>query len=210
MKRVARAADVGARQAWLWRHRTLSDKDVVGDRPRVLVDVSAIIKHDAQTGIQRVVRAVWSDLSRRDQEDFQVVPVHATNTRGYCYASPNFLVDGRAELPATPVSVRPGDRFLGLDLSAHLLPKYRRQLKAWRAHGASIHLVVYDLLPLMRPDWLTAQPPPTFVGGLRWSLKKPIRRSAFRTKLHTIFASNSRDRGSPGSQNRADCEWEPT
>lgn len=156
MKGVARAADVGARQAWLWRHRDSFGGDVVGDRPRVLVDVSAIIRHDAQTGIQRVVRAVWSDLSRRNQEAFQVVPVYATNTRGYCYAPRDFLVDGSMEMPATPVSVRPGDKFLGLDLSAHLLPKYRRQLRAWRAHRASIHIVVYDLLPLMHPEWFNS------------------------------------------------------
>ena len=153
MKRVARAANIGARQAWLWRHRDAFGRGVSGERPRVLVDVSAIIRHDAQTGIQRVVRAVWSDLASRNQDEFQVLPVYATSTRGYCYAPASFLVDGSGELPATPVSVRAGDKFLGLDLSAHLLPKYRRQLRAWRSHGASIHLVVYDLLPLMRPDW---------------------------------------------------------
>ncbi len=54
------------------------------------------------------------------------------------------------------VRVREGDKFLGLDLSAHLLPKYRRQLRAWRAHGATVHLIVYDLLPLQRPSWFTA------------------------------------------------------
>ena len=153
MKKVARAANIGARQAWLWRHRDAFGRGVSGERPRVLVDVSAIIRHDAQTGIQRVVRAVWSDLASRNQDEFQVLPVYATSARGYCYAPASFLVDGSGELPAKPVSVRAGDKFLGLDLSAHLLPKYRRQLRAWRSHGASIHLVVYDLLPLMRPDW---------------------------------------------------------
>jgi len=51
--------------------------------------------------------------------------------------------------------MRAGDRFLGLDLSAHLLPKYTSQLRAWRQNGASVHLVVYDLLPLLRPDWFS-------------------------------------------------------
>ena len=156
MKKVVRAADIGARQAWLWRHRDSFGRGVRGERPRLLVDVSAIIRHDAQTGIQRVVRAVWSELAKRDLADLQVLPVYATNIRGYCYAPANYLVNGSGELPATPVSVRAGDKFLGLDLSAHLLPKYRRQLKAWRSHGASIHLIVYDLLPLIRPDWFNA------------------------------------------------------
>jgi glycosyltransferase involved in cell wall biosynthesis len=155
MKRVVRAADVGARQAWLWRNRFNFGEVVHGDRPRLLVDVSAILRHDAQTGIQRVVRAVWSELRTRSGDDLLVVPVFATNTHGYCYAPVDFLEQRRGGSSLEAVRVRPGDKFLGLDLSAHLLPNYRRQLKAWRSFGATVHLVVYDLLPLERPEWFS-------------------------------------------------------
>jgi glycosyltransferase involved in cell wall biosynthesis len=153
MKRVARAGDVGARQAWLWRNRSAFERLRPADRPRLLVDVSAIIHHDAQTGIQRVVRAVWSELKRRSGPHFSALPVYATSTQGYCYAPPDFLDRKEHVRPGEAVGVQPGDKFLGLDLSAHLLPKYQRQLKAWRGNGASIHFVVYDLLPLTRPEW---------------------------------------------------------
>jgi glycosyltransferase involved in cell wall biosynthesis len=156
MSRVAKAAHVGARQAWLWRNRFAFGKPVHSDCPRLFVDVSTILRHDAQTGIQRVVRAVWSELRDRTGDDVLVLPVYATESRGYCYAPIDFLDRRGGPLGAEPVCVRPGDKFLGLDLSAHVLPKYRRQLGAWRAHGASIHLVVYDLLPLLRPDWFNA------------------------------------------------------
>jgi glycosyltransferase involved in cell wall biosynthesis len=119
----------------------------------LLVDVSAIIRHDAKTGIQRVVRAVYSELSRRNGQGFLLRPIFATTRRGYCYAPIDFLDRRSRILPAEPVAAGPGDKFLGLDLSAHLLPRYREQLKAWRRHGATMHLVVYDLLPLERPDW---------------------------------------------------------
>ncbi|GAA3896096.1 hypothetical protein GCM10022276_13880 [Sphingomonas limnosediminicola] len=146
---------MGARQAWLWRNRAIfgGTGAVVG--PRLLVDVSAIIRHDAQTGIQRVVRAVWSELYRRRGAGFDVIPVYATSKHGYCYAVADH--DGKLS-PAVvlePVRVDAGDKFLGLDLSAHLLPKYRQQLRAWRNHGATVHLIVYDLLPLQRPAWFT-------------------------------------------------------
>ena len=155
MSKVKKAAHVGARQAWLWRNRFAFGAAIHSERPRLLVDVSAILRHDAQTGIQRVVRAVWSELARRSGEKFVVLPIYATSAQGYCYAPPDFLDRKGGVIGSIPVSVRPGDKFLGLDLSAHLLPKYRRQLKAWRAFGASIHLVVYDLLPLLRPDWFS-------------------------------------------------------
>jgi glycosyltransferase involved in cell wall biosynthesis len=123
-------------------------------QPRLLVDVSVIVRHDAQTGIQRVVRAVWTNLLERSQTAFDVVPVYANRTHGYRYASRDFLTRPADErVTGTPVRARPGDRFLGLDLSAHLLPSHVRQIRRWRTKGMTTHLVVYDLLPLQRPDW---------------------------------------------------------
>ncbi len=157
MRRLSSAARFGARAAWLWRHRLAFGEPTGPDAPRLLVDVSAIIRHDAQTGIQRVVRAVWSELRRRDGQGFELVPVCASNSRGYCYAPIDFLDRAMGELARDPVRARSGDKFLGLDLSAHFLPKYRQQLRAWRSHGATLHMVVYDLLPLQRPQWFSAK-----------------------------------------------------
>lgn len=155
MKRgIQRVAHLGARHAWLWRNRSSFKNDKANDQPRLLVDISAVLRHDAQTGIQRVVRAVWSELRRRSGNGVTVVPVFATSTHGYCYAPTDFF-NKKIGADLEPVSVRQGDKFLGLDLSAHLLPKYRKQLRAWRASGASVHVVVYDLLPSLRPEWFT-------------------------------------------------------
>jgi glycosyltransferase involved in cell wall biosynthesis len=151
------AADFGARQIWLWRHRRRFGETTRADQPRLLVDVSAIIRHDAQTGIQRVVRAVWSQLARRNGQGFELVPVYATHSHGYCYAPIEFLNSTSVSRSKEPVRARSGDKFLGLDLAAHVLPKYRQQVRAWRKHGATVHLVVYDLLPLLRPQWFNSK-----------------------------------------------------
>ncbi|MFL6760262.1 glycosyltransferase family 4 protein [Sphingomonas sp.] len=156
MKWLVRTAAAVARHRWLWRHRSSFAVAVRRERWSLLVDVSAIIQHDAQTGIQRVVRAVWSELRHREDREFIIAPVYATPEHGYCYAPLGFL-EGSRELDRQPVVAGCGDMFLGLDLSAHLLPKYRSQLRGWRASGATIHLVVYDLLPLVRPAWFSRQ-----------------------------------------------------
>ena len=156
MKPISRLMSAGARKAWLWNNGDRFAEPAATDRPRLLVDVSAIIRSDAQTGIQRVVRAVWSELLRRNGQGFALQPVFARNRRGYCYAPIDFLAGTHSCSVAEAVRVRPGDKFLGLDLSAHLLPHYRPQLNAWKASGATIHLVVYDLLPLLRPEWFSA------------------------------------------------------
>jgi glycosyltransferase involved in cell wall biosynthesis len=155
---MPRAAATGARKAWLWRNRFQFVERTDSDVPRLLVDVSEIIRNDAQTGIQRVVRAVFSELDRRSGNGFLVQPVFASSTHGYCYAPSGFLRPTGAiesHVPR-PVKVRGNDKFLGLDLAAHLLPYYRSQLSAWKANGATIHLLVYDLLPLDHPEWFSA------------------------------------------------------
>lgn len=155
MKSFARASELGARHTWLWRYRRGGGDPAGGDRPRLLVDVSTILRYDAQTGIQRVVRAVWSELFRSNGPGLEVLPVYATSAHGYCYAPLDFL-ERKADAQApTPVRLRSVDKFLGLDLSAHLLPKYRQQIREWRANGATVHVMVYDLLPLQRPAWFT-------------------------------------------------------
>jgi len=143
-----------ARRAWIWNNKP-SFVQCPGQRPRLLVDVSAIIRHDAQTGIQRVVRGVWSELSRRSGHDFDAIPVHASRRRGYCYAPFDFLDNRPLALEHRPAAIAPGHQFLRLDLSAHLMPKYVEQIRAWRLIGAKAHIVVYDLLPLQHPEWFT-------------------------------------------------------
>ncbi len=154
-----------SRSAWLWRNRNDYTENTSGLRPRLIVDVSVIIRHDAQTGIQRVVRAVWSELTKHDGRAFDLVPVFASHQHGYTYAPPGFLEEGSQPHSQEPVRARSGDKFLGLDLSAQLLPKYRGQLRAWRAAGCTVHLIVYDLLPITRPEWFN---PSTVSHFGRW------------------------------------------
>lgn len=136
-----------------------------GPRPRLLVDVSQIIRRDDQTGIQRVVRSVWSELARRNSADFDVVPVFASAKHGYHVAPLDFL-DRQASLESRPIaSASRGDRFLGLDLTAHIMPNYVGQLKRWRDAGTTINLVVYDLLPMLFPQWFRR---PARVHFARW------------------------------------------
>lgn len=153
---IRKAAGLAARPGWLWRNRSAFACHAGGETPRLLVDVSVITGHDAGTGIQRVVRAVWSELIRRSGRDFVVVPVYATATVGYCYAPFDFLSRKPSDSSGQPVSAGRGDTFLGLDLAAHLLPKYRQQIRAWRRNGAKVHVVVYDVLPLTRPEWFSS------------------------------------------------------
>lgn len=139
-----------------------------GEARQLLVDVSVILCDDARTGIQRVVRALLQQLLLHPPSGFRVCPVFATRRHGYRYApvaidSGMFLTAPKDD--ACAVTAGPGDIFLGLDLAAHLLPRHQGDLLRWKRCGATLHVVVYDLIPVLHPEWFY---PKTSRNFRRW------------------------------------------
>lgn len=129
-----------------------------GSLPQILVDISVIYRHDARTGIQRVVRGILMQLIEHGAPGHIVRAVFATRDHGYHYASLEFLSDSSStaswrDQPTSAVQVGPDDIFLGLDLAAHLLPRHRAEVAQWKAAGVSIRLMVHDLLPVRHSRW---------------------------------------------------------
>ena len=105
-------------------------RPILGRNRQLLVDVSVIVQSDARTGIQRVVRAVLSELQSQLPWGFDLCPVFATKKQAYHYAG-----DFSEKLGLTRVTEKnclvktaPGDIFLGLDLAAHILPRRTTQI----------------------------------------------------------------------------------
>ena len=127
---------------------------VAGPR-RLLVDISALFKFDAKSGIQRVVRNILAHLEEALPARYQIVPIafmddgralHASRFYARFVGLPYDIPDDVAFIP------RPGDIFLGLDLSAHIVPIHRAKFEWMRRLGIPLHFVVYDLLPMRRPE----------------------------------------------------------
>ncbi|MGN2251226.1 glycosyltransferase family 4 protein [Frateuria sp. GZRe14] len=120
-----------------------------------LVDVSNLAVHDAGTGIQRVVRRVLDELLETPLQGYRVEPVCLCEdgvlryARSYCQRR---YFEGYPLPPDEPVDLAPGDVYLGLDLAAHLIPRHIDVFRRMRNRGVRQHYVVYDLLPLLRPD----------------------------------------------------------
>jgi glycosyltransferase involved in cell wall biosynthesis len=136
-------------------------------RPRqLLADVSVISRSDAGTGIQRVVRELLRQWLRDPPPGYEVRPVHAGRWTGFRHAARYRAAlaggDWAAE-PSGPVRVSAGDVFLGMDLAARTLPHHHALLARWKASGVRMHFIVYDLLPVLRPDWFT----PSLVAAYR-------------------------------------------
>ena len=120
---------------------------------QLLVDVSELYLRDGKTGIQRVVRSVLAELQEAPPSGFVVRAVYGAPSQGYRYTE-RFLPDGIEPYQIDKaVAVGSGDVFLGLDLSAHLFPAAQAELHRFRLAGAQVYFVVYDMIPLLYPQF---------------------------------------------------------
>jgi len=125
-------------------------------RRQLLLDISALVKTDLWSGIERVTRALLTEVLKAPPTGWAVEPVYATADQpGYRYArkfTSRFLnmPDDWAE--DAPVQVWQGDFFLGLDFQAQVVVSQENTLQAWRQRGVGVYFVVHDLLPVTMED----------------------------------------------------------
>jgi glycosyltransferase involved in cell wall biosynthesis len=140
---------------------------------QLLVDISAVVRRDHGSGIQRVVRNILRELLMFSQSGYRVEAVYydfesecfryaRTFVNQFMGLAPLYLCDDAVE-------ARPGDIFLGLDLY-YAIPeraKSRKWLQFWRGRGVRICHVVYDLLPIVLPDCFPPDQVPLYTNWLK-------------------------------------------
>jgi glycosyltransferase involved in cell wall biosynthesis len=122
----------------------------------LLVDISELVKHDSETGVQRVVRSYLKWLLTNPPKGFVVRPVYASLNHSYKYATnflQKFLNEAETSEPDEDVILRRGDIFFGLDLQHHIqLANEAFYFKAMQ-EGVTVKFLVYDLLPIELPEY---------------------------------------------------------
>ena len=136
----------------------IAKNNVPHPKPRqLLIDISELVQRDSGSGIQRVVREILKHVVNEPPLGWNVEPVYATmDEDGYRYARrymcsfleipDNWAVDEF-------VDVHPMDVFLGLDLQPKIVPRQIQCLQEWHRRGISIQFIVYDLLPVIKPEF---------------------------------------------------------
>lgn len=143
---------------------------------QLLIDVTTIAHNDLRTGIERVVRAQTLALLRQPGYRLRVEPVRLCQHDGhwqyrYAHAYTQALLgiapDGA---PDHMIDVQAGDIFFGADYAPAAVAAAARQglFAHWRARGIAVSFQVFDLLPVLQPqffpsgaarvhaDWLAA------------------------------------------------------
>lgn len=156
-----------------WQQATNNLKAALVDnnyqRNQILVDVSELVKRDAKTGIQRVVREVLQQWLENPPAGYRIEPVYAdADKSGYWYAkrfTNQFLGILETSIEDSVVDVSQGDIFIGLDLQPVVVPTQQSVLEQWRNDGVLIWFVIYDLLPVLQSHYF---PPGAEVAHERW------------------------------------------
>jgi glycosyltransferase involved in cell wall biosynthesis len=140
---------------------------------QLFLDISATFRTNLKTGIERVVRALVMDLIKSPPAGYRVEPIYLTNEGGnwhYRYARRYTL--GLLGCPSETlvdevVEPRNGDILLGMDLSGHQLLEAEASglFNDYRNVGVAVYFVVYDLLPVLMPQFF---PPGADVTHSKW------------------------------------------
>jgi glycosyltransferase involved in cell wall biosynthesis len=137
---------------------------------KLLIDVTELVRLDAKSGIQRVVRSILLALHQETPPGYELCPIYFDGFR-YLHAK-SFM----AALTQQPKKVQRAsfdevaefnqdDVYLGLDLNPGLTVKLEATYQHWRALGLQVYFVVYDILLVDRPDWA---PEEAAVGLHQW------------------------------------------
>lgn len=137
---------------------------------QLLVDISTLVEFDAGTRIQRVVKNILNEWILNPPEGFRVEPIYAKTDQAYCYAR-TFI----SELYGIPknlledefIDYDMGDIFIGLDLTPHVVILQAEFYEKLRRQGVIVKFVVYDLLPLLMPDYFNPGAAGDFNAWLR-------------------------------------------
>ncbi len=125
-----------------------------GSSRSLLLDISEIVKNDAKTGIQRVVRSLLRELLEHPPQDFDVMPIYFDGVR---YRVANHFA------AALNGKVSPGvideivdfcqdDIYLALDLNSMTKAVHDVHLRL-KSKGVQFYFIVYDILLLHHPHW---------------------------------------------------------
>lgn len=130
--------------------------------PQLLLDVSELVRTDARSGIQRVVRSILNELLMQGDVGWRIEPVYTHGDGIYRYArrfTCAFLSCPETTLDDDPVDVDIGDIFVGLDLVPAGVPAAMEWFRSLKVKGVEIVFVLYDMLPLAHPQWFPPNAP---------------------------------------------------
>ncbi len=156
-KLISAIASINTESPDLARDTSELAKSIAVNRPskstkQLFVDISELVQRDPKSGIQRVVRNILEQFLKIPPQDYRIEPVYQADGQYHYARQFTTQILGLDQLDDAPIEFAAGDIFLGLDLAPQTVIESQSQYKNFSNHGVGIYFVVYDLLPILRPD----------------------------------------------------------
>ena len=135
------------------------DTEVRGKK-NIFFDITELSKFDKGTGIQRVTKTLLGILSQSPPLGWAIIPVRGDSNQGLFFQVPEFDKINECLSEANKIEPTSGDIFLSVDLSYNISVSLQNELRRFRTEGVGVYFVVYDLIPLLYPQW--------FFGTSEW------------------------------------------
>lgn len=138
---------------------------------RLLVDVTGVIKRDAGTGIQRVVKKVVEALYGDETYDIPAIAVRSVDGRLFTAHAYAATLTGKApRAPDMEIEIEPGDRFFMLSDSWNAFDELAPLFARIRQAGGEIISCIFDLIPELYPHACHEVTVPLYDAWLRKAL----------------------------------------
>jgi glycosyltransferase involved in cell wall biosynthesis len=121
---------------------------------RLLIDVTATMKMDPHTGIQRVVKSLVTELYKAQHQHRLLRPLAVRLIGGRLVSCEGFVSSLLGETPGgveAPVEIVPGDRLFMLADSWRDFDSFAPIFREVQAKGGAVFTCVYDLIPVLLP-----------------------------------------------------------
>jgi glycosyltransferase involved in cell wall biosynthesis len=132
-------------------------------RAFVYVDISELHRRDSRSGIQRVVRSLAKCFLGLSDKTRVFHLIYATEDQPYRHANAYMrMMLGDSDIVSEVgldddiIDFRSGDTFLGLDFQDQIVIAHAPYYRQLRRHGVRVCFVVYDLLPIMHPNFFSS------------------------------------------------------
>jgi glycosyltransferase involved in cell wall biosynthesis len=121
---------------------------------RLLIDVTATVKMDPHTGIQRVVKSIVAELYKTKARDRLLRPLAVRLAGDRLVSCESFVASLFGEAPTdpeAPVQIEAGDRLFMLADSWRDFDSFAPIFREVQAKGGAVFTCVYDLIPVLLP-----------------------------------------------------------
>lgn len=133
--------------------------NIIEEKKTIYIDITQLRMVDYGTGIQRVVKAIISEILKNKIDGFNIELVYIEHLNGVWQYKRALDFEKKyfdLEIVEENYVVEPknSDIFFGLDLMSWIVDAEHQGLfTKWRCRGVNIVFVVYDILPIFHPEW---------------------------------------------------------